>query len=207
MIPPNPQSPLERESDVFTDRYSGTLATEKSTSIAELHNATTWGLTLTTTGILFIIGRGKFPDQVSLYGLFFLAVFATHFYVRAMKGYINVVRWSLLQRLAIRNELDGYSDVSTTEWENAVRLYHLHWTLPLLRRTVFWKGTFELGFGYLFAVLASVLIYVASQIQMNWGGVVAGFMAAAMMASEMMMFLMSPYMRNSMPDESAQRFR
>ncbi|MEW1778737.1 hypothetical protein [Streptomyces sp. NPDC086777] len=190
----------------FSLQYLGTLATEKQTSIGELQNATTWGLTAATTGIVFIVGRSGFPDQPSLLGIASLLIFVAHFMVRAMKGYINVMRWSLLQRILI-NEIQSGEVSPSPETSSAIREYHTGWKLPVKRTTVIWKGVFELAFGYLLIALLGIMAYTLDETHWTWLTLPTVSISLLASASEFYLFLRSPYMRVVQPHDDAQRMR
>jgi hypothetical protein len=189
----------------FDGGYFESLATEKATSVNELQNPTSWGLTTVTAGTLFFVGRSEFPDQISLLGLLVLAVLATHFTTRAMKGYINVVRWSLLQRLFLRSHLEPA--FHQDEVKRAVFSYHVMWSLPLRGRDIVWKAVFELGFGYIFALLIGAISYSVAVLPVRWYDWALLVATVALIAFELAVFIRSPYMRARDPDADARRLR
>lgn len=144
--------------DWISDIYLPTLSEEITHALDQLHNATNWGLTLVTAGLLAVIARDGFPDDISVYGLSVLLVLCGHFSVRGMKGYINVIRFSLIQKLALSYRLAAKgAGPELLALEHAIRAYHVSWYLPITRRTVYWKGSTELGFGYILVLLVGLL--------------------------------------------------
>ncbi|GAA3742121.1 hypothetical protein GCM10022225_27140 [Plantactinospora mayteni] len=196
---PNPFAPS------FANSYLESLAAEKAGSLAELQNATTWGLTIITTGALFILGRSNFPDFFSLLGLLALIVLGTHFTTRAAKGYINVARWSLIQRTLLTALADGRGDFA--DFEHALRTYHLSWALPLRRRDIAWKSLVELGFGYIFIGLIGSIIYCMTALRPAAVNYIALVAAALFSSFDVYVFMRSPYMRQRVPHPNARRLR
>lgn len=187
--------------------YVASLATEKQTSIGELQNATTWGLTVATTGLVFLAGRSGFPDEQSLLGCAVLLVFVAHFMVRAMKGYANVLRWSLLQRILIADLLQPHRTGISEESRAAIATYHGEWKLPVRRTTVVWKGMFELAFGYLLVASAGLMVYILTAIPWKWGFLPVVLVSVVASVAELLLFATSPYMKYSRPIDEAQRYR
>ncbi|MFI7075141.1 hypothetical protein [Micromonospora sediminicola] len=203
------RSPVERNKvppdKGFETSYLESLATEKTASLAELQNATTWGLTIITTGTLFILGRSQFPDFLSLLGLLVLTVLATHFTTRAAKGYINVVRWSLIQRTLLAALADGSKNSSA--FQQALRTYHLGWSLPLRRRDVIWKALVELGFGYIFVLLVGAVVYCLVVLHPGLRHFLALAAAVLLIFFDLVVFANSPYMQRPVPHAEARRLR
>ncbi|MEV4119569.1 hypothetical protein [Micromonospora sp. NPDC049645] len=185
--------------------YLESLTAEKSASLTELQNATTWGLTIITTGALFIVGRATFPDYLSLLGLLVLMVLATHFTTRTAKGYINVVRWSLIQRMLISGFLDEVPDIEGRR--QVIRAYHLDWALPVRRRDVVWKSLVELGYGYIFVLLVGAVVYCLTELPLALHHYLALAVALGMILFDLVVFSRSPYMRRPVPHSDARRLR
>lgn len=183
--------------------YFQGLSTEKQSSLEQLHQATNWGLTIITTAVLVTIVRGSFPDHASVVLLSITLVAGWHYFVRALKGYINVMRYLLVQSGVIDYKL---GNLPLEEAQSRVETYHRDWKLPIGRGEVFLKGIVELGFGYLLIVNLAALIY--AMIQLPHPGATLLVVAAAGVAIvvETVIFVRSPYMRSA-PHPYAQSVR
>ena len=190
---------------ILTDYYS-TLTGEVSHALDQLHNATNWGLTLITGGLIAVISRSHFPDATSLYTLLILLVVTTHFSFRGMKGYINVIRFGLLQRRIAASAITPTrqaSDCSASTLEELIRKYHVDWNLPLKRRDVYLKGILELGYGYMIIIITGLAIYAG--VSISWRAIdwLAMALTLMLLVLEITIFARSPYMRNPLPTDDA----
>ena len=203
VVPQNPDGDW-----ILTDYY-GTLTGEVSHALDQLHNATNWGLTLIVGGLIAIISRSGFPNSASLYMLFILLVVTTHFSVRGMKGYINVIRFGMLQRSIAAAALDSpfASTSALSQLKNLIRFYHVEWQLPLTRRDVYLKGALELGFGYMIVIIGGLAAFTAFSISWRYVDWTALGITLALLCTEITMFTRSPYMNNSLPDQNARLHR
>lgn len=84
-----------------TTSYQETLAVQLSIAIDQLQTANNWSLTILIASAVAVSTNSGFPNEASLVLLGFLVAMAAHFSTRSLKGYINVVRWSTLQRSVI----------------------------------------------------------------------------------------------------------
>lgn len=194
------------------DSYFPTLSQEKAAALEQLHSPTNWGLTLTTSALLLVITRQGFPDSISLYILLIILLMGTHFFIRTVKGYINLLRFTFLQR-AIAEAIIRDITAGSVKHEhvsgliNLIDQYHLKWLLPLPRIEVFKKGLFELGYGYILGLAIVTLAYTVASISMTrneW--VIAGVVLAAI-AVEISLLLRSSYMRTVAPNERARSMK
>jgi len=190
--------------------YLPMLGQEKASALDQLHNATNWGLTLTTTAFLLAVSKQGFPDLVSLYILIVALLMCVHFYTRTLKGYINVVRWALLQRVIVEKRLQkntiGSEDVAS-DLAILIDNYHVKWRLPLRRSDVFIKGLFELGYGYILGITLATTIYTVTRVAMGFAEWVGVLIALATISFELVLLRRSPYMQMSAPNENARIMR
>jgi hypothetical protein len=194
------------------DSYFPSLSQEKAAALEQLHSPTNWGLTLTTSALLLVITRQAFPDSISLYILLVILLMGTHFFTRTVKGYINLLRFTFLQR-AIAEAMIRDTTSGCVEHEhvsgliNLIDQYHVRWLLPLRRIEVFTKGLFELGYGYILGSVIVTLAYTVASVSMSrneW--VIAGVVLAAIVG-EISLLLRSSYMRTVAPNERARSMR
>lgn len=189
--------------DWLGNGYFQGLSTEKQSSLEQLHQATNWGLTIITTAVLVAIVRNSFPDHASVVLLSITLVAGWHYCVRALKGYINVMRYLLVQSGVIDYKLGNLPLEQATL---RIETYHRDWRLPISRGEVFLKGIVELGFGYLLIVNLAALAYAFVQLPHPGSTILVGIAAAAAIAMETVIFLRSPYMRAA-PHPYAQSVR
>jgi hypothetical protein len=214
----HPAVPPSSDGAWMTDTYFPTLAGHQSAALDMLHSATTWGLTLITSALLLVISQDFFPSERAVFMLLATFLASVHFMVRAMKGYINVMRWlvirSAIMRLALPNELkgsfrswsEGRHDDRVVSASSAIFHYDYEWRLPLRRRDVFVKGFFELGFGYLIVANIAAVIYTLVAVGADFWLIAATIAGAALSFAEIGQFLASPYMRR-LPDQHARAVR
>jgi len=206
--PESPDDEVHSVYDWILTEYYGTLTSEVSHALDQLHNATNWGLTLITAGLVAVISRSQFPDTASLFILLALLVVCIHFSVRVMKGYINVIRFGLIQRRITASALyDTEPSASLSDIRTAIKDYHVDWLLPLKRRDVYIKCILELGYGYMIIIIAAVLMYTCISIRMDQTDWIALVIAIMLAAAETGLFARSPYMHRPRPDEDARRQR
>jgi hypothetical protein len=190
--------------------YFPTMSVEVSNALGQLHSAMNWGLTLLSASLVAVLSRQRFPDEVSLYVLLVTVVVGFHFATRTMKGYINVVRYGLLQRSISDRMLgssNGLSDDAFGELRSLVVNYHIEWRLPLKKRDVYRKGVFELGYGYLLATVIGLAVYVLFHIQPGWRDWAAVGASVLLLLLEVYIFVRSPYMRKPFPNIAARSQR
>jgi hypothetical protein len=194
---------------ILTD-YFGTLTSEVSHPLDQLHNATNWGITLITAGVIAVVTRGGFPDDASFYILLTLLVVSTHFSMHGLKGYINVIRFGLLQRSVTAAALDSApqeESIQLARLGDLIQKYHIEWGLPLKRRDVYFKGLLELGYGYTAVIILGLVIYCAISISFKVENWLAAALTLVLLCIQIIIFSRSPYMRNPVPEESARRQR
>lgn len=192
---------LQKWSDAWiAEHYYGTLTEEISHALDQLHQATNWGITLITAGVVALLARSPFGSYPTLAAVLGLAILNAHFMNRALKGYLNVIRFGLIQKaiLAEANNSGGVAGAPSFKASAlAIQTYHVQWRSPLQRRSVLVKGLTELGFGYIYLGLAA--LFAAAL----WNGArVEGFWAwlgisltAIVLVFEVVSFWRSPYMR------------
>lgn len=198
--------PVTIDNNWLTTVYFSTLSQEKASALDQLHNATNWGLTLVSTAYLLAITKQDFPDTLSLYILLVTLLMGFHFFTRTLKGYINVIRWALLQRVVLEKQLHQNS-LSLDNIANLIELYHIKWSLPLRRSDVIIKGLFDLGFGYILSIGLGTIIYACFNMCMIWVDWVGILVALLTIGLELILFFRSPYMKIEIPHDDAREWR
>lgn len=187
--------------------YYPSLVESVSQSLDQLHQATNWGITLISVGLVAVLTQFSFPSPEATIALIAVAALNQHFMNHALKGYLNVMRFSTIQK-TILDELNA-SDTSLGRSRQKIVDYHVRWMSPLSRKSVFLKGYVELGFGYLLVVnLAMGLISLSQGGQprnlLECFGLV-GVFAALVIESVALNF--SPYLRQVQVDRLARNQR
>jgi hypothetical protein len=119
----------------FAPGYLEFTATQMATGIEQLHAANNWAVSIALASVIAVFLSPTYPDTRSaiiLCGSFSLSC---HFLVRAMKGYINVLRWSLLEQSASELVLSSAelkeTILQTLRAQN--QTYFLQWRSPIQR--------------------------------------------------------------------------
>ena len=134
----------------------------------------------------------------------------SHFMVRAMKGYINVIRFGVISRAAVECTLSSAQDArgSSVDLREKLRLYYQEWRLPISRHHVWSKALAEFSFGYIYAGLAGLIAYDASRVRLTSPIVLVCVPLIATSIFELAVFhWRSPYMRPGPKDKLAIRNR
>lgn len=152
----------EKIADWLISEYYSSLTRKINASLTYLHHTITWALTITIAGIGWIITGNDFPNEKGMLLSLILLIFISHFFVRAGKAYINVVRYASLQRRITYNKLGiheslGANNISALTQH--ILSLDLEWSSPLRATTVIKKLLTEFGFGYFFVFTASITIY------------------------------------------------
>jgi hypothetical protein len=189
------------------NHYFATLTESISSSLDYLHNVTGWSVVAVSGVMIFILGRDGFPDETSLFALLAAFIFSTHSLTRSAKGYINVIRFSLLRSSIIRKRLQLPGAPSDTELRHLINLYDVQWALPIRRTDVFTKALLEFGFGYLLGITTALSIYTATRIPFSPAIAMSIFFAIVLATAEVVIFVRSPYMRFPHPHQNARRLK
>ncbi|GAB3146699.1 hypothetical protein GCM10027290_28870 [Micromonospora sonneratiae] len=178
-----------------------------STAMEYLHNATNWGLVLVSGSLIAMVASGLFPSEAALYVVLIALVFSVHFFTRSAKGYINVIRFSLVQRVILDWKLSLNALSTNSSPMDAVRKYVVEWRLPLKRSDVFVKMLVELGYGYLISLSLALTGYLMLAVPVHPRMVAALALAVLLAATELTFFLRSPYLRRVAANDDARRDR
>lgn len=178
--------------------------------LTRLETANNWTLTVGLGVVIAIVSSGAFPGGKSLMLLCAAVPLVSHFMVRAMKGYINTIRFSVLNRAVVNFALSSGRDpgASFDDLREKIRIYHNEWRLPIARHHVWSKTLTEFSFGYISGGLAGLIIYDCIRIHLTFqaGAVCLALIAVAV--SELASFhYRSPYMREGPKDVLAVRNR
>lgn len=137
--------------------FANAVASQISTSMTYLHSTVTWAVTIFAGGIGAIIINDKFPNGNSQLLLVVLFVVLAHLFVRTAKAYLNVMRFTALDKYLLTHVAKG-------DYKSGfamIQTYYVNWTSPLSGTTVIAKTLFELGFFYIWTAIVGVFIYTA----------------------------------------------
>lgn len=132
------------------------LATQISGSVVYLNSTINWSVSLVLAGIASFGLSDKVSVQDRFYFQCAIIVFLIHFFSRSCKAYLNVIRFSVLDRETIRFLKNG-QHASAAELINSL---YVEWKSPLPLSLVLQKCTFELGYVYFFAITISHAAYL-----------------------------------------------
>lgn len=190
--------------------YFSALASDRNVAMAYLHQSNTWQITIFSGALFSCFVQDSFPSVVTLLIASVALVSTANFLTRSAKAYLNIVRWSTIERAILH--LMTCDDVNETEiltekaWE-AVEIYHINWSSPLNRRDVLVKVMFE--FGYFFQIAA--LLFVMSASLLNGCDIVGISIFVGMiflsMAEIFFGFWRSPYFAKIQSDETTKSLK
>jgi hypothetical protein len=206
---PRDQSGVE----VSSKELSGLLqftGQETDSGLTRLETANNWTLTVSLAAVITIVNTGSFPSDKSLMLLCATILLTSHFTVRAMKGYINVIRFSALNHAVVGLMLipEAQRTARFSEVREKFQEYNQEWRLPIKRHHVWVKTLTEFSFGYIFAGLAGLVAYNASVVVTTPQVRVVCIIIIGLAVAELANFhFRSPYMRPGRIDEAMVRTR
>jgi hypothetical protein len=183
--------------------YHRNLSHHITMSMTYLHTSVNWTITTIIGGGAAIILRDRILDEVTAIYLAALTIVSTHFLVRASKAYLNLIRFTFLDR--VFTECLSTEDFSRVN--AAIQSYHLDWKNPLRLRSVMMKMFFEIGYFYFYCLLIFPLVYIVAHLGTH---AMYGLLSITILASitEIWWGLWkSPYMRQIEVDTNAERYR
>lgn len=184
---------VEGISPWIENQYFSQLSNYASTNVQYLNSTITWATSLFTGAVVVMVSQEAFPDTTTVIGVSILIVILSHFFVRASKGYTNMMRFTSIEKLIIQQKLMGESVEGPV---NLINDYHVNWICPLPRLTVFKKVLLELGYIYFFLIAISVALYSLYKLTFPKEAVIIFMMAIAVSASEIIItFFKSPYFK------------
>jgi predicted branched-subunit amino acid permease len=137
--------------------FASGLSTQISTSMTYLHTTITWAITVFVGVVGAIVISDSFPNGNLQLLLTVLFLVLAHLFIRTAKAYLNVMRFTALEKLLLQNlERGDYETCS-----RAIDTYYIRWVSPLPAWTVLWKTLLELGFAYMYAVIMGLFIYAS----------------------------------------------
>ena len=185
--------------------YLPQLTGQFDTSMTYLHTTLNWAITAFLGVIAVVLARSTFPDRLSYVMLLILLVMLGHFAVRTGKAYLNVVRWTTLERHILKTLLDQ-SDVSALL--PLVEKYHYAWVSPLSLKHLAFKILFELGFVYFAILNVGLLVFVWCSVGWDWWMLLELCGALMLLGLEIWVGLLrSPYLRKIEVDPLARKLR
>lgn len=150
------KKPASDQSKEMVMSFRSGLATQINGSVIYLNSTVNWALTLILAALASLTIASS--PSAHVLGVFFsaLLVVVLHFFVRACKAYINVIRFSLLDRETLALiEVENFHDAA-----QIIRDYYCDWQSPLALSQVVSKVLFELGFLYFFAIVVGQVVFI-----------------------------------------------
>jgi hypothetical protein len=176
--------------------YMPQLASLLDSNMSYLHTTLNWAVTVLLGGIVFVATRPTFPDGLGLVGLEILFVVLGHFAVRTAKAYLNVIRWSSLEKHILGAIINDADQAGWKTIKGKILSYHYEWKSPLTARDIAQKVLLELGFFYFFAVVLALIIYAAHSVGIGVEVVISFIVTSALFVLEISIGLLrSNYMR------------
>lgn len=173
-----------------------------------LHTTLNWAVTLMVGGIVVITTRPSFPDHLSLIALLIILVMLAHFAVRTCKAYLNIIRWTTLEKHILNASLADDPDEEYREIADLIDEYHFSWKSPLGYWDLAYKLLFELGFFYFFAVTLTLLGYTIVAMGFSSLVLVEVIVSFGLVVLEIWMGLVkSSYLREVVVDPIARKHR
>jgi hypothetical protein len=147
--------------------YLSSLTLSIDTNMSYLHETLTWSVTVLSAGIGIVLGRASFPDITGIMILLLLIIMMGHFAVRTGKAYMNVMRFSTLEKMVVKSYLNNDEEA---QWEKNFKLiiaYHCEWQNPLAFTSVAKHVLFNLGFVYFLGISLSLVVYSILKIEFD----------------------------------------
>jgi hypothetical protein len=139
--------------------YLSNLSSSIDTNMTYLHSTLSWSVTVLFGGIGIVLARPSFPDVTGIMILLLLVILIGHFTIRTGKAYMNVMRFTNLEKMVISSYLKSDTE---TQWENNFKRiieYHCEWKNPLTFTAVAKHVLFKLGFVYFLGVSVGLVAY------------------------------------------------
>jgi len=194
------------QKDWVKTTYLAHLASLIDANMSYLHTTLNWGVTVLLGGGVFIMSRTSFPDLTSYHGGLIMLIVLVHFGVRTAKAYLNVMRWTSLEKHVLNAAISDES-----EWEQIlgkIKDYHCLWISPLALKSVAWKVLFELGFFYLFLITILLIFYTLINVGLGYLTVTELAITLLLVVFEIWLGLVrSSYMRQVSRDDIAYSLR
>ncbi|MBI1731055.1 hypothetical protein HYR53_10650 [Candidatus Acetothermia bacterium] len=139
--------------------YYSYLGNQINTSMTYLHSTVNWANTLLSLGMALVVSSTTFPDPFGLIGLLFIFTIMNHFAIRTAKAYLNVIRFSTLQKHILKLSVEEDPEADWSGIKEKAMQYDYDWTSPLTMRDLLYKVVMELGFMYYYLIIVILLIY------------------------------------------------
>ena len=153
-----PLNPVQIESatiptEPMLNVYANSTRQAAEQSLKSLDASINWALTLTLAELAFVVNevivKGAASVDERILDLVLAAIglggaMCFHFSIRAAKNYLNLIRFSKLEREAIRCNFK-IGSYSVEHLMRAIQSYHIEWRSPLGLRVIAKKVLFEFG--------------------------------------------------------------
>ncbi len=182
--------------------YFDSLTDSISRSLTYLHTTINWALTASTAAIGIIFAQQLINKSSGIIILILVAILITHFFSRSCKTYINVMRYSGIQK---HIEHFIIKDQSRFEYERILKIiYELDvlWYCPIKPRTIIYKVSVEFGYLYVYLIIYTTIIYALSVTNTgNWAHILVIFGTIFCIFEIYVNLFRSPYLRTVRVDD------
>lgn len=199
------------DSSWLRDVYFSSMTDKINASLDYLHSTITWSITVATAGVGLITAQATYPDMLSMLLSLLLLILLTHFFARAGKAYMNVVRYAAIQRrltywiLSVATPDGEHQAVS--DIRDCITYLDLEWRSPVRPATVLRKLLLECGFAYLYMGVFGLVCFTAVGIN-TLASYLAALAALLLIVLEVRYGLLrSPYLRATAIDALAEAYR
>lgn len=186
-----------------TGGYEEYLSDQLSSARDDFNTAINWAITCFGVVLSLILTASSFPDLISWLLSLVLFILCTHFATRAIRGYINIIRWALILRRVTKFNLAQSKGIRGPELEHlkqavydAITIYHINWASPISRRQAVSKIIVEFGFCYYFVIILGLLLWIGTIILYRPEMLITGIICILVVIWEWQLLLHSVYLRN-----------
>lgn len=186
--------------------YFEHLASLIDTNMTYMHTTITWTVTLTLGVIAVVLARPSFPDDISFIMILILLVMLGHFIVRTGKAYLNIMRWSTLEKYILKASLDQADETDYAVIFHHIEDYHYSWKSPISIKDLTYKLLFELGFAYFGILSIGLLAFIAYKVGVDEWMLIEIAVTIGLITFEIWVGFRSSYLKNVTVDPLARKY-
>jgi len=133
------------------------LAQEKAQSISIMNNGLAWAVSTMAIGLSALVAAQPEPSIAWWIVPALQLIMLSRFLVWMVRGYVNLIRWTTIEReviveLGLTGSTSSDDGGRPTRAEKAIETYHQCWASPLSFQQVMYKGLINFGFIYLYRI-------------------------------------------------------
>lgn len=205
----------EEISESVVCAYISSMREAAEQSLKSLDSSINWALTSTMATLAFsisaIIENVRMDGDVIGFLLSILGVCISmqfHFAIRSAKNYLNILRFSKLEREAVKYAFKT-EGADLSKLKTAIIEYHIEWKSPVTLGCVAKKVVFEFGFFYTAMISTMLFIFIAVKLPIEkfYEPIIILLLVIMGSICELFMFSHSPYIRSIRLDMDVQAKR